>query len=45
MVGDVKVIDNAIIALKNYGLVLKVMEGLQDYLSCEIKFSRDKKRA
>ena len=27
------------------GLLLKVIEGLQDYLSCEVKFSMDKKRA
>ena len=45
MVGDVKAIDDAISALKNNGLVLKVMEGLQDYLSCKIKFSKDKKSA
>ena len=44
MVGDVKVIDNAIVALKNNGLVLKVMEGLHDYLSCDIQFSEDEKR-
>ena len=25
--------------------MLKIVEGLQDYLSCEIKFSEDKKRA
>ena len=45
IVGDVKAIDNTITALKNNGLILKVVEGLQDYLSCEIKFSEDKKRA
>ena len=43
MVDDVKAIDNAVIALKNNGLVLKIVEGLQDYLFCKIKFSDDKK--
>ena len=38
-------IDNSIEALKSKGLVLKIVEGLQDYLSCKIKFSGDKKRA
>ena len=38
-------IDDAIEALKNKGLVLKIVEGLQDYLSCKIKFSKDRKRA
>ena len=38
-------IDDAILALKNKGLVLKVVEGLQDYLSFEIKISDDTKRA
>ena len=38
-------IDDSISALKNNMLILKVMEGLQDYLSCKIKFSKDKKRA
>ena len=43
MVGDIKAIDDAISALKNIGLVLKVMEELQDYSSCEIKFVENKK--
>ena len=38
-------IDSAITALKSNGLILKVVEGLQVYLSCQIKFSKDKKRA
>ena len=42
MIGGKAAID-AILALKNKGLVLKVMEGLQDYLSCKIKISGDKK--
>ena len=45
MIGDIAIIDDAIEALKNKGLVLKIMEGLQDYLSCKIKFSNDKKHA
>ena len=45
MVSKVEAIDNATSTLKNNGLSLKVMEGLQDYLSCKIKFSKDKKRS
>ena len=45
MIGNVAAIDNATEGLKNKGLVLKIVEGLQDYLSCKIKFSEDKKRA
>ena len=45
MVGGVEAIDDAISSLKENELVLKIMEGLQDYLSCKIKFSKDKKRA
>ena len=45
MVGDIAAIVDAIDALKNKGLVQKIVEGLQDYLSCKIKFSDDKKRA
>ena len=44
MIGNSAIIDDAILELKNKGLVLKIMEGLQDYLSCEIKISKDKKR-
>ena len=36
MVGDIAAIDNAIEALKSKGLVLKIMDGLQDYLPCKI---------
>ena len=43
MIGDKAAIDDAIMALKNKGLVLKVVEGLQYYLYCEIKFSENKK--
>ena len=45
MVRYIATIDDAIEALENKGLVLKVMEGLQDYVSCKIKFSDDKKQA
>ena len=45
MIEDVKAIDNAIRAFKNNGMVLKVLKGFQDYLSCEMKFSQNKKRA
>ena len=38
MTGDMAAIDNVIEALKNKGLVLKIVEGLQDYLSCNINF-------
>ena len=34
--GNVKAIDNAITALNKNGLVLNIVEGLQDYLSCKI---------
>ena len=39
MVGDIAAIDNAIEVLKSKGLVLKIMDGLQDYLSFKIKIS------
>ena len=45
MTGDLQTINNPIIDLKENGLVLKVMEEIQDYLSCEVKFSKNKKRA
>ena len=45
MIGDISAIDNAIEAFKNKVLVLKNDKGLQDYLSCKIKFFVDKKRA
>ena len=40
MIDDIAAIDDAIVALK-----LKILEGLQDYLSCKIKISNDKKHA
>ena len=45
MIGDIATIDDAIEALKNKGLVLKIVEGLQVYFSYKIKFSNDKKLA
>ena len=45
MFGDIAAIDDAIVALTSKGLVLMIMEGLQDYLSCKIKISNDKKHA
>ena len=36
-------IDDAIPALKENGLVLKIVEWLQDYFSCKVTFSSDKK--
>ena len=33
MIGDIAAIDDTIEALKNKGLVLNIVEGLQDYLS------------
>ena len=45
MVGHPKAIDEAIEGMKKHGLVLKVEDELNDYLSCEIKFSDDKKKA
>ena len=38
MIGDFATIDDAIKVLKSKELVLKIVEGLQDYLSCKIKF-------
>ena len=45
MVGDIKAIDDTISTLNNNEAAHKVMDGLQYYLSCKIKFSTDKKRA
>ena len=43
MIGNMAATDDAIETLKSKGLVLKIVEGLQHYLSCNIKFSSDKK--
>ena len=45
IVSDMVAVDAAISALKGNRLVLKIMEELQDYLSCKIKIADDKKRA
>ena len=45
MIDNSAKVDDAILVLKNKVLVLKLVEGLQGYLSCEIKISKDKKRA
>ena len=37
-------IEDTILELKGEGLVIKIVEGLQNYLSCEMKLSDDKKR-
>ena len=44
VVGNIETIDNAILALNRNGMVLKIMERMQDYLSGEIKFLIVKKR-
>ena len=44
MIGDMATTDYVIEPLKRKGLLLKIVEGLEDYLSCKIKFSDDKKR-
>ena len=44
MIDNIKAINVAIIALKDYGLVLKFVKGPQDYLSCKIKFSHERQR-
>ena len=45
MIGGIDAINGSIGDLKEDGLVVKVMEGLQDYLSCEINSQTDKKWA
>ena len=45
MKGKVKAIDETTTALKENWLILKIVKGLQNYLSCEVKFAMDKKRA
>ena len=45
MIGNNATIDGTISALKNKGLVLKIMEGLQDYQSCKVNISDNKKCA
>ena len=38
-------IDRTIVELKKKGLVLKIEDDFHDYLSCEIVFSEDRKKA
>ena len=45
IVGDIDAINDAFEALKNKGLELKIVEELQDYLSCKIKISDNTKHA
>ena len=45
MVSHPEAIVDAIAALKENGLGQKVVEGLQNYLSCEVRLLLDKKRA
>ena len=45
MLGDIATIYDAIEAWKNKGLILKIVDGLQDYLSWKIKFLGDNKCA
>ena len=45
MIRDIAASIDVIEALKNKGLVLKIVEGLHNYVSCKTKFSNDKKRA
>ena len=42
LVRDVEAIDKAIETFKEKWHVLKIMEGLQDYLSCKVRVSMDK---
>ena len=44
MIGHPKAIKDAIKEMKKFGLVLKIKDNLKDYLSCEIKFSADRKK-
>ena len=44
MVGDIEVIDGKIAATKENGLVLKNVEGQQDYFFCKVRLSKDKRR-
>ena len=43
MIGDMAAIYDTITVLKSNRLVLKVMEGLQSYLSCEINSQKIKR--
>ena len=45
MVRNPEAIDEVVELLQENGLVLKVVNGLQDYISCEIRFSQNMKKA
>ena len=45
LIGNSKAIDRTIVELKEKGLVLKIEDDFHDYLSCEIVFSEDRKKA
>lgn len=45
LVGHPEAIDDAIQQMKKHGLILKIEDDLKDYLSCEVQFSEDKKKA
>jgi len=45
IVGSPKAVNKTIDQLKRQGLVLKIEEDLKDYLSCEIRFSKDQRKA
>ena len=45
VVGHKKAVDRTITQLREEGLMLKVEDNLHDYLSCDICFSQDRKRA
>ena len=45
MVGNHKTLDKVARLCQENGLVLKVIDRLQNYLSCEVRFSQDKKKA
>ena len=45
MIENPKTADETVEQLKKNGLVLKLMESLQDYLQCEIQFSKEKKKS
>lgn len=45
LVGHPAAIKDAIEQMKRHGLILKIEDGLKDYLSCEIKLSDDRTKA
>ena len=45
MVGNPEAIDEVVELLQQNGFVLKVINGIHDYLSCKMKLLKDKKEA